>query len=292
MAPTTRFTVRSLVGTVLLALCLAVPAGAADVTLFPEGHLYRPYMASPHSPGFALVGMAVDEGIPESGSPRFLLRVGGRFGLLRWTSGNRGADGDPEWNAQLELEAGIKGQFDGEHSLDNIGWDGNYGLVLTGRWNERWGWKVGSFHTSAHVGDEYIERTGRRRIGYTREEAVLGLSWTPGLRWRFYAEGGWGYDLRSDEEGLQEPGRLELGAEYLGPNRLLGGRAAWFSALDLSFFEESDRGTDAALQAGLAVPLRDRVWRLGVLAYDGRVPLGEFSQSEETYLGIGVWLDL
>ena len=62
----------------------------------------------------------------------------------------------------------------------------------------------GTKHDSAHVGDEHSERTGRQRIGYTREELVAGVSWRPARKWRIYAEGGFGYGL----DDFQDPGRL------------------------------------------------------------------------------------
>jgi hypothetical protein len=63
-----------------------------------------------------------DESIADSASPRYLLRVGGEFGLLRWEGTEPSSLG-----VQLDLIAGMDGQFDLDHSLDNIGWDGNYG---------------------------------------------------------------------------------------------------------------------------------------------------------------------
>ena len=287
-------TVALLLATVLVAAAVfaaPVPAAAAEMTPFPDTYVFRPHVASHHRPGFALVAMAADEGIADSGAPRSLLRLGARFGLLRWAPEGYGLDveGAP-WALQLGLTAGFRGQFDGDYSLDNLGWDGNYGLLLGARVGERWRFKTGFYHTSAHVGDEYAERTGRTRLGYTREELVGAVAYRAAEHWRLYAEGGWGYNIR--EEIGMEPGRVQAGVEYEGPPRMLGRRAGWFAALDLSAWEENDWSLNPSLQAGLTFPGRERRWRVGLLAYDGRVPLGEFFQDEETYWGLGLWLDV
>ena len=70
-------------------------------------------------------------------------------------------------------------------------------------------YKVAWQHLSSHVGDEYAERTGRRRIAYTRNELAGGISERLGERWRAYGEIGWGYSLKNND--LQEPGRVQGG---------------------------------------------------------------------------------
>lgn len=274
---------------VAVASLLAAPA-AAGGELFPDTYLFRPYVASDHRPGFGILLLAADPGIADTGTGRFSLRLGGRFGIVRW-----GGEEDGGRALQLGIEAGFRGQFDLESSLDNVGWDGNYGFSLTSRRSERLAWKLAVFHLSAHVGDEYAERTGRRRAGYTREELQAAVAWRAALRWRLYGEAAWGYVLRADDAAgreLQEPGRLEAGVEYDGPLRLLSGRAGWFAAVDATAYQESDWRPDVTVHAGLSFPKRERRWRLGVLLYDGRVPLGEFFRDEESYVGLGLWLDV
>ena len=66
----------------------------------------------------------------------------------------------------------------------------------------------------------------------------------------------------------------------------------WYAALDLQAMEERDWSLDAALQIGVQFLNRDRRWRLGLEAYDGRVPLGEFYQDDESYVAFGIWMDV
>ena len=131
------------------------------VDLFPEGLLFALPIADPHRPGSAVnVAHYSSVGIDTATDRRFFLRLGGRFGLVRWRTG---AARDRSW--QLGLEAGMDGQFDMTHGQDNVGWDGNYGLSLSStRAGSRWAFLFGVLHTSAHIGDEWIDRTGRERI--------------------------------------------------------------------------------------------------------------------------------
>lgn len=184
--------------------------------------------------------------------------------------------------------AGFNGQFDIDHGQDNVGWDGIYGLQLARRPSERWAVKIGIHHTSSHVGDELQERTGRRRIDYTREEARVGASWKPFRRWRLYAEGAYGYK-ESTEEDLQEPLRGQLGTELYLP---VPESDVWntYLALDFNSFEERDWEIDVSTQLGIRQI--EGPWRFALTWMSGRTPIGEFFFRDETYLGIGVWYDL
>ena len=265
-----------------------VEAGGSrrTIRLFPDDDVYPSYKADLHRARFGLAHHAVPEaGIAGSGDARFDLRLGGRFGLVRVTPRAR-----PGRAWQVSLIAGFDGQFDVDNSYDNIGWDGNYGLAFTSSGGRGPAVKVALFHTSSHVGDEYAERTGRRRIGYTREEVNAGLAWRLGARWRVYAEAGWGHNLRNED--LQRPGRAQLGLEYEAAESLWKKRLGWYVALDVSATEERDWGVDASLDVGLSLRSGARAWRAGLGFYDGRVPLGEFFQDDERYVTFGLWLDV
>ncbi len=259
------------------------------VTFFPSGTSYAPYAASPQGLGFAMQLLTVrDIGVADSSSQRMGLKMGGSLALVRFHPRDR-----PDRGWQLEFEAGFYGQFDRQHSYDNIGWDGIYGLVATAPVGERTAVKVGIHHISSHVGDEFAERTGRRRIAYTREELVAAVSRAIGARWRAYAEAGWAYDRRNPE--LQRPGRVEAGAELTTGGRAPGSRLRWFAGIDLEAMEERDWQLDASLAVGALVRAAgdgDRRWRLGLVWRDGRVPIGEFFQDDESYVGVSVWLDI
>jgi hypothetical protein len=259
--------------------------GGHRLVPFPTGHYYSPPIADLHRAAFGVsVAEVYDESIADSGSPRYFLRVGGEFGLLRWEAAN-----PKSISVQLDLIAGMDGQFDLDHSYDNIGWDGNYGLQASTRLSPAWAVKLGLVHTSSHVGDELAERTGRQRIGYTREELVVGARRDLGRDVAVYAEVGYGYDPSNAE--LQEPWRLQTGLDFDPAVARTWRRTGWFAGLDLSATEERDLRIDVAVKAGRTFRLEDRVWRLGLELYDGRPNIGEFFQDTERHVALGVWLD-
>jgi len=66
----------------------------------------------------------------------------------------------------------------------------------------------------------------------------------------------------------------------------------WYTALDLSATEERDWRVDTSLHLGLLMDQGDRTWRLGIEYYKGRPNMGEFFQDEESYISLGLWLDI
>lgn len=279
----------------LLFLCLSLllqgSAEAQDeadrgwnLRALPADELYRVYVADPTQSRFGLTALEVtDARAAESGTSRSYLRLGGIFGLLRLHPAE-----EPDRGWQLSIEAGFNGQFDIDNDYDNIGWDGIYGLWVSGLLGERTRLRAGVRHISSHVGDELAERTGRRRINYTREETALGVSHWLREATRVYVEGAWGHDLRNEE--LQRPGRAQIGIEHDRP-AALGRGFGWYVAADVNAYEESDWSPDATIQIGLLLPSERRGWRLGMSWRDGRIPVGEFFQEEESYVALGVWLD-
>lgn len=189
----------------------------------PGRSLYPVYIANPIRPTMAFNRVAVsDSDIAEAGDTRYTLRLGGRVNLVRAHPA-----GEPDRGFQLDVEAAFLGQFDADHSQDNIGWDGIWGLALT--WADGTGLaaKLATQHDSSHVGDEYTERTGRKRINYTRAEVVFGLSLAFFTQWRVYGEAGYAYDMRNVE--LQEPWRVEGGLELKMPTG--SGKDGWGTML-------------------------------------------------------------
>jgi hypothetical protein len=135
-----------------------------------------------------------------------------------------------------------------------------------------------------------MERTGRRRIHYTREELLAGVSMTFRDRLTVYAEGAHGYELRNED--LQEPGRAQAGLQYESMPVWWKGRLRWYAAVDGTATEERNWMVSLTVQAGIVLRADERSWRLGLEHYDGRSWIGEFFQHDERYTSIGLWLDL
>ena len=263
-------------------------ASGWQLAFAPGGRLYPAYIANPIRPTMGIARAKFsDSDIPLAGDNRFIIRLGANVGFLRYAPTDK-----PNSGFQLDLEAGYIGLFDIDNSQDNIGWDGLYGVLLNWSNGDGFAVQTGIKHVSSHVGDEYAERTGRQRINYTRGEYVLGLSLAGLEYWRVYTEGGYAYDERNTQ--LQDPWRLEAGLEFVDPKRFWGERFGWYAAADFNWYEETDWSTDITLQAGLIVTREKqfRNIRFGVEYRNGRSVIGEFFFIDETYLSLGLWLDI
>jgi uncharacterized protein DUF1207 len=261
----------------------ATPSGIVW-TLFPAGDVFPVYVADPHRPGNAIVPrFYVREDIPNTRSPRWCLSAGGRFGILRIDN----VPAERSW--QVGIEAGLDALFDMQNKNDLIGMDGNYGLTVTTASDGPWAFKIAVLHTSAHLGDEYAQRTATDRINYTREELALATGWRFHPRWRLYGEAGVGYVLRSDD---QKPWRLQWGLEYTSAPRVWGGRFAWYSAADFASWDERGWRVDTTVQGGIVARSNGRTYRLLLEYVDGRPPIAEFFKNTEASLALGFRIDL
>lgn len=260
------------------------PASENKIVIVPPADFYPYYLADTRSARTAikLVGM-FDTDIADTSNSRFNHSLGRRFGLVRF--------GDERtYNAwQIDLEVGYFTNFDAEDHTDNIGWDGIYGLYFSRRLSPELFIRFGTLHDSAHLGDEYVEETGRQRIDYTREELIAGMTWLPTPRSKLYTELGWAWHVKAD----MEPLRWQFGAEYYGAHddHYLG--LPWYAATDFILFEERDWEPAITLQLGLiyATGRATERYRFVLEAYSGRSVMGEFSFGDESYLSIGVHYD-
>jgi len=255
------------------------------VTYFPDGDIYPAYVANPHRTGNgAMVHFYSRTQIAFSSGTRTSVKAGGHFAVVRWDAP---APGDRSW--QISIDAGLDAMFDSQHKLDGIGWDGNYGFFATTASSaSRFAFKLGLLHCSAHVGDEYAERTGRTRIAYSREEVAVGARYRLASQWSAYGEVGVAYRQLTEEQGRV---RVEGGAEWESIRTFLLGRFVWYAALDLALWEERDWRPDVTLQGGLATKGRGPTWRFGVEYANGRPPLGEFFVDTEARFTLGMWVD-
>jgi hypothetical protein len=214
----------------------------------------------------------------EAGSPLFEFSLGGSYGLLRLHP-----EEEAEHGLQLGLHAGIVAAFDPGAGYDGIGWDGYYGLGATYRLADTLAAKLAYQHDSAHLGDEYVAKTGRARLGYKRDEVVLGVMVDPSRHVRVYTELGRAFHLGSPELA---PWRAQSGIELRF--------RIFYAALDLSFSEELGFRPTATAQLGLLYERRGTGRRYGLFAqYEhGRSKYGEFFRDRSETLGGGWWVDL
>lgn len=106
--------------------------------------------------------------------------------------------------------------------------------------------RLEAYHVSSHLGDEFMERTGRSPISTSREGLELLVQGRPARRLRLY--GGPGVLVRSTR-GL-DPGSARAGAEWEGGDR--GGPAPYVSA-EAWAWQEVDWTPMLAGEAGVVV---------------------------------------
>jgi hypothetical protein len=256
-------------------------------SLFPSSNLYPENIADPKRPTFMMSSMHFDDTtVTDISRWRLAAKVGGSFGIFRRHTNDKPGEG-----FQLNFNIGVNQQFDVGQSDDIIGWNGVLALMGHYRYNPEWAMKLGINHDSSHVGDELIERTGRKRINYTRKEIQLGANWAFSQEWQVYAETGYAYDMGNAED-LQAPWRWQTGLQFQSKANLWRDKLGWYAALDIGATEERDYSIDKTFQVGYVFYSGIRRWRAGLEMYNGRSQLGEFFQDDEKYVSFGWWLDL
>ena len=170
----------------------------------------------------------------------------GRGRAIRNAAHRSGTAGARSW--QINLDAGLDALFDMQNKEDSIGWDGTYGLSVTTTSPGRFAFKFGMSHTSGHLGDEYLERTGVARRNYTRQEVAFGVSRQLSPAWRAYGETGIAYVNDGPE---QKPFRVQAGGEYKSRPRILNNRFSWYGAGDFSIGRSEAAASTPPSRAGL-----------------------------------------
>lgn len=252
--------------------------------IFPLTQLYPYYIANPLRPAFSMLNVRYSKTeIANTSLRRYDVKVGRNLGIYR---------SQPEKNKrgwQLTFGACFHGEFDPATSFDNVGWDGIFSLSLEMRFNKTFAHRFGIHHISSHIGDELIERTGIKRIEYTRQEIRYGMMWFMSPYWQSYIEIGKAYDMRN--KAVQKIWRSELGFQYEN-KKYWRSNLGWYMGADFSSYEENDWDVNTSLHLGVVTNTKTNNYRLGFELYDGRSPLGEFFQANEKYIGFGLWIDI
>jgi len=251
---------------------------------FPPNDFYPRYFADPLRPQNALtIQWLPHTELFDTTASRFGLRTGGTLGIYRWHP-----EGDTSRGWQLNFEGGMSAQFDIGYSFDSTGWDGFYGLTLAWKPTNKLGFRIGSQHDSSHIGDEYSDRTGIQRVKYTREEAILGVSWEIMPRWVLYSELGYGNGYSGSVTAT-----IQVGTQYNTERKYWKNRASYFVAFNSRSYEESDWRTRVTIQTGYMIPVGNRssVHRIAIEAGLGRSVMGQFAHLDESWVAIGWFYD-
>lgn len=247
------------------------------VQYFPNGLVYRSYMAGVKEPRFGVqVFHEKDDGL------LWDVALGGRVGLLRY--GTTRVD-RPE-GFQIDMEGAAFPRLDPESEMDLNAADFRFGIPFT-YGVERWQVKFAYYHLSSHLGDEFVLRNGlATRFNYARDALVLGLSYFVLPSVRLYAEADWAF-----YQDVAEPWAFQFGAEY-SPQGPTGYRGTPFVALNGHLRQELDYSGNFVAQAGWQWrSTAGHLLRIGVHYYNGLSPQYAFFNDFEEQIGGGLWYD-
>lgn len=248
--------------------------------VLPDGLLYRSYIAAPNEPRFASIG-SYDL---SKKSWRWDATLGGRVGLFRQNQ-TQFLNLDV-W--QIDLEGAAMPRLNPHLQMDVESVDYRFGLLWTGK-RDNVAFKFGYFHTSSHVGDEYLlENPTFERINFVRESLVLGSSVQATPEFRYYGEAAYAVSV----SGGARPWQFQFGGEYAAiaerPTR-----GAPFSAINVQLREEVDYAAGITLMTGWQWkgPESGRTMRVGLQYYNGPPTQYEFFRRYDNQLGAGIWFD-
>jgi uncharacterized protein DUF1207 len=247
--------------------------------LFPGGdHLFRPLMADPRWPHFAVTYQSYidDKRLNNVAAVSF----GETLTFYRDTYG-------PVWWS-LALQAGVFAVFDLDaQSMDLVNADYFVAPALSARYGQLSA-LARIFHQSSHLGDEFLLANRINRLNLSFEGLDLKLSYD------FYGDvlrvyGGGGYLFDRDPTELK-PGALQWGLEFRSPWPGEGARVRPIAAVDVQNRQENDWQSDVSVRAG--VELRglwsERDLQVMLEYFRGHSPNGQFYRQKVDYLGLGL----
>lgn len=247
------------------------------VQFFPNGLVYRSYLAGVKEPRFGVqVFHEKDDGW------LWDVTLGGRVGLLRY--GTTRID-RPE-GFQIDMEGAAFPRLDPESQMDLNAADFRFGIPFTYGY-ERWQVKFAYYHLSSHLGDEYVFRNNlTTRFNYSRDALVLGFSYFALPAVRLYAEADWAF-----YQDVAEPWAFQFGAEY-SPQGPTGYRGTPFVAVNGHLRQELDYSGNIVVQAGWQWrSTAGHMMRIGAHYYNGlNAQFALFNDFEEQ-IGAGLWYD-
>jgi len=247
--------------------------------ILPEGLIYRSYLAGPKEPRFS--GVLFRD---RNNTWYIDSTLGARVGVLRFGTPD---PYKPEgWQLDVEGAAFPRLNMDENRDLDSA--DFRAGVPLTygiGGFEAKFAY----YHTSSHLGDEYMIRNPSAvRINYVRDALVLGFALRPNPNIRLYGEAGWAF--YSDGGAL--PWEFQFGAEY-APVQATGFRGAPFAAVNGYLREEQNYSGTLTAQAGWMWRSRYNgpMLRTGFQYLNGKSPQSQFFDQFEEQFGWGLWYD-
>lgn len=281
-------TVRPLIGIAVLCSLLTAhcsqPASAQaqekkrpDIlpdTTFPSAKDYfETLLADPNELGYGGTFL-MPVGADEFGE----VTLGDYVGLLRWNLGDVGV----QWN----LGGGINARFNlstPQNEMEVV--DFTAASPVDIHWGNYHTVRVGPWHTSSHLGDDYIKRVRPTILKRSQDILKTVYSFQPNPQVRLYGGGSLAFNT------VALPGRtaLQAGGEVLSPY-FHGHLAQLYLAQDLQMWERVGWNPSYTIRAGVRFSDQKRIAaaRCYVEYFTGRRLALQFYNQRETFWGLGL----
>ncbi|MGL6194740.1 MAG: DUF1207 domain-containing protein [Thermoguttaceae bacterium] len=250
-----------------------------SLQILPSGLIYPSYLAGPRESRLASVwNHERDHGWMWDAV------AGGRAGILRYgTKSSISPEG-----FQLDVEGAGKVRIDYEHDLDLLAADFRAGIPLTFG-SKKVQYKVGYYHVSSHLGDEYMVRHNTfQRVNYVRDSVVMGISLRMGNSVRLYCETAWAFFCGEKTK----PWEFQFGAEYSSRYPVGQLRGSPYAAINAHLFQELDFSGNLNVQVGWQWRgANEHLFRLGFQYFCGSSDQFQFNDNYESKIGFGAWYD-
>jgi hypothetical protein len=270
------FSIRRLIIGCAISSLWSVSAVHADHEFFPDPHeLFAPLEADPRDLQYAL-RLVTPVGHHLLGEAA----IGDYLGLYRWALPWAGG------YAQVSGGGGVFSRFDlSQRSDDMLSSDFLANLPLDWRAG-RWSGRFMLYHTSSHLGDDYLKTRGGQTTKHSWDNLRWLLSFDPTPVWRLY--GGYTYTFRTLPEGVGR-NALQGGIEW-SSHRFNHDHFQWYWANDYQAWERSHWNPGFNSQLGFRVA-KSREDRRGIAFFvefgAGRQAQGQFYNQSETHWNLG-----
>ncbi|MBI4054880.1 MAG: DUF1207 domain-containing protein [Elusimicrobia bacterium] len=212
--------------------------------------------------------------------------VGNSWGIRRWILGE-----DKDWRVQWDISGVVQPRFlvsFNINEMEAVDFILNFPLeIRRGPFSSR----VTLAHESAHLGDNFIARTGRERIAFSREFLQALAAWE--FSYVFRAYGGAATLLHT----IPNLPRTELqgGLEFRTPDfKIFLDHDCWlYLAQDFQSKEQNSWNLDSNTQLGMRIgfPSVARDLRIFLNFFRGHSVFGQFFRERESNFGAGLGFD-
>jgi hypothetical protein len=262
----------------ILLLLLSLAGAEEKVSIFPRPYqVFQPLFADPRQIQLGAYYYRLN------GQNMGDVALGHSWGMARWST--RGWE--MQWN--VEGMAYSRFQISGDvNKFQAIDFDLNVSLEASNGPLEA---KAFVYHTSSHLGDDYIRDTGDQGFRYSLEGARLIVAGSP-LRWlRLYGGG----SRLIHRTPAQKPDALQLGYEFRSPSFSMEEHPALiYFAHDMQWRQRRHWNMTQRLVLGLRISENEgrRAARLHVGYQEGPSAFGQFFRRKEKQADIGITFEI